>query len=83
MHECYVFGPLPYRDLSIQIIPKLGPKVCKHYLYWVIGSLRLGVERCKRTLGSFGKAPPWYLLRRLGVSGLGCPKLQSCFGFRV
>ena len=23
-----------YRDPSIQIIPTLGPKVCKYYLHW-------------------------------------------------
>ena len=25
-----------YRDPSIQIIPTLGPKVCKYYLHWAI-----------------------------------------------
>ena len=25
-----------YRDPSIQIMPTLGPKVCKYYLHWAI-----------------------------------------------
>ena len=25
-----------FRDPSIQIIPTLGPKVCKYYLHWAI-----------------------------------------------
>ena len=28
--------PIPYGDLSIQIIPTLGPKVCRYYLHWAI-----------------------------------------------
>ena len=26
---------MPYRDPGIQIIPTLGPRVCKYYLHWV------------------------------------------------
>ena len=28
-----------YSDMSIQIIPTLGPKVCEHHLHWAISSL--------------------------------------------
>ena len=30
-----------YKDPSIQILPTLGPKVCKYYLHWAIWSPRL------------------------------------------
>ena len=31
------------RDPGIQIIPTLGPKVCKYYLHWAIWSKVLGI----------------------------------------
>ena len=33
---CSRLTGLPYRDPSIQIIPTLGPKVCKYYPHWAI-----------------------------------------------
>ena len=32
------------RDPCIQIIPRLGPKVCKNYLHWAIWIPRLHVK---------------------------------------
>ena len=40
--EAGVIGRL-YRDPSIQIIPTLGPKVCKYYLHWAIWIPREGI----------------------------------------
>ena len=32
-NHCSILGAI-HRDPSIQIIPALGPKVCKYYLHW-------------------------------------------------
>ena len=58
-----------YRDPSIEIIPTLGPKVCKYYLHWAVWSLRatlpqtsMGTRRAredcitKRAISMFGAA---------------------------
>ena len=34
-----------YRDPSIQIIPTLGPKVCKYYLHWAFWIPRVGEKQ--------------------------------------
>ena len=45
------FGRLPYypRDPSIQIIPTLGPKVCKYYLHWAIWIPRVNIRIMENT----------------------------------
>ena len=36
-----------YKDPSIQILPTLGPKVCKYYPHWAIWSPRLSIPDTK------------------------------------
>ena len=34
--DCINYPPVNPRDPGTQIIPTLGPKVCKYYLHWAI-----------------------------------------------
>ena len=61
MHNRETFGikkRIP-RDPSIQILPTLGPKVCKHYLHWAIwiprGLARVAATGADGSVGNIGQ----------------------------